>query len=108
MLMTRLVTNLISNAYTYGKENGRVDVSLKKSDGKIRLTVADDGVGIAQEHIDKIWNRFYRVDKARCREEGCSGLGLSMVKQIAHMHKGEVCVESTVGQGSIFTVEFDI
>lgn len=108
MLMTRLVTNLISNAYTYGKENGRIDVSLKKSDGKIRLTVADDGVGIAQEHIDKIWNRFYRVDKARCREEGCSGLGLSMVKQIAHMHKGEVFVESTVGQGSTFTVEFNI
>lgn len=108
MLMTRLVNNLVSNAYNYGKEGGNITVSLKKTEGKIRLQVADDGVGIAREHIDKIWNRFYRVDKARCREEGCSGLGLPMVKQIASIHGGEVFLESEVGNGSIFTVEFDV
>lgn len=106
MLMTRLVSNLISNAYNYGKEGGNVKVSLKKENGKIRLTVSDDGIGIAKEHIDKIWNRFYRVDKARCREEGCSGLGLPMVRQIAIMHGGEVFLESEEGKGSTFIVEF--
>lgn len=106
MLITRLATNLVSNAFTYTNEGGNIKVSLKAEDGKVRFTVADDGVGIAKEHIDKIWNRFYRVDKARCREQGCSGLGLAMVKQIAMLHGGEVSVESEVGKGSIFTVEF--
>ncbi len=107
-LMTRLVTNLISNAYKYGKENGNITVRLKKHSELIRLSVEDDGEGIAPEHIDKIWNRFYRVDKARCREEGCSGLGLAMVRQIASVHNGEAYAESTPGKGSIFTVDFRI
>lgn len=106
MLMTRLVTNLLTNAFNYTKQEGSVKVSLKKTDGKIRLCVADDGVGIAKEHLPKIWNRFYRVDKARCREEGCSGLGLPMVKQIATVHGGEVFLESETGKGSTFIVEF--
>ncbi len=108
LLMTRLVTNLLTNAFRYTAQGGNVGVSLKKSDGKIRLSVADDGVGIAAEHKDKIWNRFYRVDKSRCREEGCSGLGLPMVKQIALLHGGEVSVESEEGRGSVFSVEFSI
>lgn len=108
MLMTRLVSNLVSNAYNYGKDNGNVTVRLKKLNDKIRFEVSDDGIGIANEHIDKIWNRFYRVDKARCREEGCSGLGLPMVKQIALLHGGEVSLTSEVGKGSTFTVDFSI
>ncbi len=108
LFITRLVTNLLTNAYRYTNEGGNVKVSLKNCDGKIRLSIADDGVGIAKEHIDKIWNRFYRVDKARCREDGCSGLGLPMVKQIALLHGGEVFLESEEGKGSIFTVEFSI
>lgn len=107
-MMTRLVTNLVSNAVTYGKENGHVKVSLKKKDGKIILKVSDDGIGIGKEHIDKIWQRFYRVDKSRSREEGCSGLGLPMVKQIAILHGGTVGVESEEGKGSVFTVEFNL
>ena len=106
LLMSRLVTNLLSNAYNYTKDGGTVRVSLKKDAGKIRLEIADNGIGIAKEHIDKIWNRFYRVDKARCREEGCSGLGLPMVKEIAVLHGAEVLIESTEGQGSTFIVEF--
>ena len=108
MLLTRLVTNLVSNAFAYTNEGGNINVSLKADSDKIRFTVKDDGVGIAKEHIDKIWNRFYRVDKARCREKGCSGLGLAMVKQIAILHGGEVSVESEVGKGSTFSVEFEI
>ena len=106
LLMTRLVSNLLSNAYNYSKEGGEVTVSLKRKEGRIRLSVADKGIGIAKEHIDKIWNRFYRVDKARCREEGCSGLGLPMVKQIAVLHGAEVSIKSVEGQGSTFIVEF--
>lgn len=108
LLIGRLVTNLLSNAYNYGRENGNVTVSLKKTDDKIRLSVSDDGIGIAKQHRDKIFNRFYRVDKARCREEGCSGLGLPMVRQIAVIHGGEVYLESEEGKGSCFTVEFKI
>ncbi len=105
-MITRLVSNLISNAITYGKENGRVVVSLKKVDSKIVLKVSDDGIGIEKEHLEKIWQRFYRIDKARSREQGCSGLGLPMVKQIAALHNGNVSVESEKGKGSVFTVEF--
>lgn len=108
ILMTRLVSNLISNAYRYGKEGGSINVSLKSTDGLIRLSVSDDGEGIAPEHKEKIWNRFYRVDKARSREDGCSGLGLPMVKQIAQLHGGEVFLESELGNGSTFSVEFRI
>lgn len=107
-MITRLVTNLVSNAVTYGKEKGHIKVSLKKKDGKIVLKVSDDGIGIGKEHIDKIWQRFYRVDKSRSREEGCSGLGLPMVKQIAILHGGTVGVESEEGKGSVFTVEFGL
>ncbi len=106
LLMTRLVNNLLSNAYRYGKEGGTVKVSLKNTGDKIRLEVSDDGIGIAPEHIDKIWNRFYRADKARSRDEGCSGLGLAMVKQIALLHGGDVSVRSTPGEGSTFIAEF--
>ena len=108
MLMTRLFANLLSNAYRYGRQGGTIGVSLKKEGGKIRLSVSDDGEGIAEEHIDKIWNRFYRVDKSRSREEGCSGLGLPMVRQIAHLHGGEAYLESEVGRGSTFSVVFDV
>lgn len=106
LLMSRLVTNLLSNAYNYGKENGNIFVKLKKEGAKICLSIADDGIGIAKEHQEKIFNRFYRVDKARCREDGCSGLGLPMVKQIALLHGGEVFLESEEGKGSCFTVDF--
>lgn len=108
MLMTRLVSNLLSNAYRYGRQGGGISVGLKRSGDKIRLSVSDDGEGISKEHIEKIWNRFYRVDKSRSREEGCSGLGLPMVKQIALLHGGEVFLESEVGKGSTFTVEFSV
>ena len=105
-MITRLVTNLLSNAFVYSPENSAVTVGLKKEDKNVVFTVKDNGIGIAPEHIDKIWNRFYRVDKSRSRSEGCSGLGLAMVKQIAELHGAKVSVESEVGKGSTFTVEF--
>ena len=107
-MITRLVTNLVSNAFIYSDENSKVTVTLKRNDKTAVLSVKDEGIGISKEHIDKIWNRFYRVDKSRSRSEGCSGLGLAMVKQIAELHNAEVYAESEPGKGSTFTVKFTI
>ncbi len=106
-LMARLCDNLISNAVRYSKESGYVNVTLKKDGEKIIFKVEDNGIGISKENLEKIWLRFFRVDKARSREEGCSGLGLPMVRQIAKLHGGEAFAESEENKGSIFTVIFN-
>ena len=101
LLLTRLLINLISNAYRYGKENGHIWVKLEKTASEVRLSVEDDGIGIAPEEQEKIFRRFYQADSSRTGEG--TGLGLSMVKQIAEFHGGTVTVESVPGKGSIFT-----
>lgn len=99
-LMSRLVVNLISNAYRYGKDNGNIYVTLCSASDRIKLSVKDDGIGIADEDIEKIWNRFYRGDSSRSTKG--TGLGLNFVREIARLHGGEMRVESTVGKGSEF------
>lgn len=106
-LITRLCDNLIGNAVRYGKKGGYVKVSLKKEESKIKLVVEDNGIGISKENLEKIWLRFFRVDKARSRQVGCSGLGLPMVKQIALLHSAEVFAQSQENVGSTFTVIFN-
>lgn len=101
LLLTRLLINLISNAYRYGKENGHIWVKLEKTASEVRLSVEDDGIGIAPEEQEKIFRRFYQIDSSRTGEG--TGLGLSMVKQIAEFHGGTVTVESVPGKGSTFT-----
>ena len=103
-LFARLLTNLISNAYRYGKENGHIFVSLKTEQDKILLTVEDDGIGIAKDDLEKIFRRFYQADNSRTGAG--TGLGLSMVREIAKFHGGEVFVESELGVGSKFTCVF--
>jgi len=103
-LMSRLVQNLIDNAYKYGREGGMVDVSLHTDGPWAVIAVADNGVGIAKDHLEKIWQRFYQEDSSRSGGEGL-GLGLAMVKQIAEVHGGSVSVESEPGVGSTFTVK---
>lgn len=103
MLMTRVLNNLISNAFRYGRVGGQVNVSVRREDGWAVLAVRDDGIGIAPEQQEKIWQRFYQVDPARSGGEG-AGLGLYMVRQIARLHGGTAEVESAPGQGSTFTV----
>lgn len=106
-LFHRMLENLISNAYRYGKENGIIQVSLMRTDYGISLVVADDGIGIAAEELPKIWKRFYRVDKTRSYKKNSGlGLGLAMVKQIAKLHDGTIEVESEQGKGSVFTITF--
>lgn len=103
-LLTRLAVNLVSNAYRYGKDNGNIYVSLKSEGRYAVLTVHDDGIGIAKEDIEKIWDRFYRADKSRS-DKG-TGLGLCFVREIARIHGAEVSVSSKLGEGSTFTFKF--
>lgn len=101
-MLARLCINLISNAYRYGKKDGNIYVSLTAEDKKAVLKVADDGIGIAEDQLPKIWERFYQAEPARS-ESGSAGLGLSMVKWIASRHGGEVSASSKKGEGSVFT-----
>ncbi len=103
-LLTRLLNNLISNAYRYGRENGHIWVSLKSEGAGVALSVRDDGIGIAEDEQEKIFDRFYQADASRTGSG--SGLGLSMVKEIAVFHGGNVSLESKLGEGSCFTVIF--
>ena len=103
LLMTRLLNNLISNAFRYGVPGGHVDVAVRREGDDAVLTVSDDGIGIAPEQQERIWQRFYQVDPARSGGEG-TGLGLYMVRQIARLHGGTAEVDSAPGQGSTFTV----
>ena len=106
-MLSRLFINLISNAYKYNTENGRIRVTLSEAQDKIIFSVADTGIGIAKENIPKIWERFYRADESRTSDDsGSMGLGLSMVKWIAEKHGGEVSVKSELGVGSEFKFTF--
>ena len=103
-LLTRLLQNLIGNAYRYGRDGGHIRVGLSRAGEDLLLTVADDGRGISQEDLPHIFERFYRGDASRT-EQG-TGLGLSMVERIAKLHGGEIHVESEVGKGSEFKILF--
>ena len=103
LLMTRVLNNLIANAFRYGKDGGHVSVTVRRENGWAVLAVRDDGIGIAPEQQERIWQRFYQVDPARSGGEG-TGLGLYMVRQIARLHGGTAEVDSAPGQGSTFTV----
>jgi signal transduction histidine kinase len=103
--LSLLVRNLIDNAIRYADpEGGRVEVSVVADDTAVRLRVADNGAGIPTRDLGRIFERFYRVDRARSRETGGTGLGLAIVKHVAENHGGDVTVESELGRGSTFTV----
>jgi len=103
-LIEQAVGNLLNNAIKYSPEGSRVTVEAAPHDGGVAITVRDTGCGIPAEHLPRIFERFYRVDKARSRKLGGTGLGLSIVKHIAQAHGGMVTVESTVGKGSTFII----
>jgi heavy metal sensor kinase len=102
--LDQLVWNLVENAMRYTPAGGRVDVGLHRDVESVVLRVTDTGVGIAPEHLPRLFERFYRVDRARSRHNGGTGLGLAIVKSVAEAHGGHVDVTSTPGQGSTFTV----
>ena len=102
-LLTRLLQNLIDNGFKYGKPGGRVWVELSRAEEEVRLRVRDDGIGIAREDQEKVWQRFYQADPSRTGASG-AGLGLSMVWKIAQLHGGRMELESVPGLGSSFTL----
>lgn len=102
MMIVRVFTNLISNAISYGKQNGTITVELFLQENRIVSKISDNGIGISEDKLDKIWLRFYQVDSSKNGDN--SGLGLSMVKKIIELHKGEIFVESELGKGTTFTI----
>ena len=100
--MNQVFGNLIENALKYGKSGKRIRVGARLHQNEVEFTVEDFGHGIASEHLYRIFERFYRVDKARSRESGGTGLGLAIVKHIVHAHGGQVRAESDLGAGAAF------
>jgi two-component system phosphate regulon sensor histidine kinase PhoR len=105
-LLGQVLINLLDNAIKYTPQGGNILVRSRKKDSRVITTITDTGVGIPPESLPRVFERFYRVDKARSRNQGGTGLGLSIVKHIVESHGGEVFVESEVGQGSTFGVSF--
>ncbi len=100
----QVLTNLIVNSIKYGKENGYTEVAIEEYDKeRIIVRVGDNGEGIEEEHLPRLFERFYRIDKNRSRKKGGSGLGLSIVKHIIEAHQEQIFVESKVGQGTEFS-----
>lgn len=105
-LLQTMIFNLCDNAIKYNHKGGSVEITVKSEDNSTVLTVSDTGIGIPPEHTERIFERFYRVDKSRSREVGGTGLGLSIVKHAAKIHNAEIKIESTVGKGTSITVIF--
>lgn len=103
-LLEQAVGNLVDNAIKYSGEESTITVHAEVHDGQARIRVSDEGMGIEPQHLERIFERFYRVDPARSRAQGGTGLGLAIVKHIALAHRGGVSVTSTPGEGSTFTI----
>ncbi len=102
--LEQMLTNLIENAIKFNREAGRVTIRFENLE-RCRILVEDTGEGIPSQHLDRLFERFYRVDRARSREMGGTGLGLAIVKHLARAHGGEISVESKLGEGSVFTID---
>ena len=103
-----VVDNLVTNAVQYNRDEGRITIALRRADGAQVLTVADTGIGIPRPAVDRIFERFYRVDVARSRERGGTGLGLSIVRNAVERHGGRITVDSLLGEGTTFTVRLPV
>lgn len=103
--MKQLLINLVDNAIKYTEE-GRIKVECKEENNILLIRVKDTGIGMAKEHLDRIFERFYRVDKGRGRKQGGTGLGLSIVKHIAELYNGSIRVDSKENEGTAFEIRF--
>ena len=104
----QITFNLVENGIKYNVPGGKLDVQLMRQDDNAILQVSDTGMGIPDDALTHIFERFYRVDKARSRATGGSGLGLAIVRAIVLRNRGEITVETKLGKGSVFTVSFPI
>ena len=105
-IVDEMVYNLVDNAVKYNKKNGRVTINVEKTEAGTALTVMDTGIGVPQADVDRVFERFYRVDKSHSKEIGGTGLGLSIVKHGAAFHNAKVSLESTEGQGTVIRLVF--
>lgn len=105
-LIQEIIYNLCDNAIKYNRRGGSVSVTIKETDKYAAVTVSDTGIGIPAEHQERIFERFYRVDKSRSKEIGGTGLGLSIVKHAAKLHNAEIQLRSVVNEGTEITVKF--
>ena len=103
-MLEQAVINIVDNAIKYSDPEREIVILAERSNGYIAISVIDHGYGIAHEHLERIFERFYVADKARSRKLGGTGLGLAIVKHIAAAHNGKVTVESHIGKGSTFTI----
>ncbi len=103
--LEQMLTNLVDNAIKFNRENGTVTVSSSDTPGKSLIAVIDTGEGIVPENLQRIFERFYRIDRGRTRNVGGTGLGLAIVKHLVRLHGGDVIVSSTLGRGTIFSLE---
>jgi len=106
--LSLMIRNLVQNAVQYTRPGGRIDVRVAAEDGEAVLTISDSGIGIPARELRRIFERFYRVDRARSRETGGTGLGLSIVKHVVENQGGAIAVQSELGQGSTFTVRLPL
>ncbi len=104
----RALLNLVDNGIKYGKDSGEVRIAATRDGAHVKLTVSDDGPGIEQKHLSRLFERFYRVDPGRSRAHGGAGLGLSIVKHLVESMDGAIEVESEVGKGTRFVVTLPV
>ena len=105
-MIQEIIYNLCDNAIRYNQDGGHVIVSVFRKEDKIVLQVQDDGIGIPKKEQERIFERFYRVDKARSKKTGGTGLGLAIVKHIAEQHEAEIEIDSVVGKGTSISILF--
>jgi two-component system, OmpR family, phosphate regulon sensor histidine kinase PhoR len=99
----QVFVNLLTNSIKYGREDGKTEVNFSLYDDEVIVEIKDNGIGVAEEHLPRLFERFYRVDKGRSREQGGTGLGLAIVKHIIEAHQKTIGVKSTLGEGTTFT-----
>ena len=102
--MTQVIDNILNNAIKYSPDGGKVTVTMQTTDTQLILSISDQGLGIPKKDLPLIFDRFYRVDKARSRAQGGTGLGLAIAKEIVKQHKGFIWANSEEGEGSTFTI----
>ena len=106
-LLYEIVYNLCDNAIKYNKQGGSVNITIEQQSDEVILRVQDTGIGISPEHHDKVFERFYRVDKSHSKQSGGTGLGLSIVKHAVQYHHGKIILESRPNKGTTVSVLFD-
>jgi signal transduction histidine kinase/DNA-binding response OmpR family regulator len=104
----KIINNILSNAFKFTAEDGKINISIVKNISMIEIKISDTGIGIPEEKIDKIFDRFYQVDGSHTREQEGTGIGLALTKELVELHKGKIEVESKEGEGSTFTISFPL